>query len=149
VASESHRNPKDFDLQEFGVYKEFGFKETVSVYGVNKMYLVSFANELARREANVHIRALCPGPVNTKIAREAPKLLKPLLNVIFGLFFRSPDIACEPIVYFAAEPNPNKGFDYLFLMTRADIDEKTSNKENAKLLWKRSEKIINEIDREI
>ena len=149
VASESHRNPKEFNLQEFGLYKEFGFKETVSVYGVNKMYLVSFANELSRRKKNVYIRALCPGPVNTKIAREAPNILKPLLKAVFGLFFRAANVACEPVVFFAVEPAPKKGFDYLFLMSRIDIDEKTKNKENAKLLWAKSEKIINELNREI
>lgn len=149
VASESHRNPKEFDLSNFGAYKDFGFSETVSIYGINKMFLISFAIELQKRIPNYYVRALCPGPVNTNIAREAPSVLKPLLRAIFGVFFRSPDTACEPVVFFSAESNPKDGFDYLFLMSKVETDEKVRNEENAKLLWSKSEELIGNLDRSL
>ena len=149
VASESHRNPKEFDLSNFGVYRDFGFNETVSIYGINKMFLISFAIALQNRVPNYFVRALCPGPVNTNIAREAPSLLKPMLKGIFGVFFRSPETAREPVVFFSAESSPKDGFDYLFLMSKVETDEKVRNEKNAKLLWTKSEELIHNLSRSI
>ncbi len=79
VASESHRNPKEFKLDGFGQYHEFGINKVMELYAYYKMLLVSFANELSRRLNNgtktkYSVFALCPGPVNSNIAREAPAI---------------------------------------------------------------------------
>ena len=108
VSSESHRNPESFDWEKLGSYTEYGMGAVIGRYGYFKLLLTTFARELSRRHSldsarPVEVRALCPGPVNTSIAREAPTVFKPLLKVIFGLFFRSPQDACEPVVYFAAK----------------------------------------------
>lgn len=142
VASESHRNPPDFDISKLGEYHEFGLKETVSIYGYYKMLLVTYARELSRRNEDITVRALCPGPVNSNIAREAPNWMMPLLKGVFSLFFKSPAKASEPVVYFAAEPNPTKKFNYLFLMSEEPIDHKTEDKENGRQLWNKSEIIL-------
>lgn len=142
VASESHRNPPDLDISELGNYKDFGLKETVSIYGYYKLLLVVFSRELSRRHPNIFVRSLCPGPVNSNIAREAPSWMTPLLKGTFSLFFKSPETACEPVVYFAAQPNPKKEFDYLFLMGKVPIDEKAEDEKNGKLLWEKSMRIL-------
>jgi hypothetical protein len=89
---------------------------------------------------------LCPGPVNSNIAREAPWLFKPLLRLVFTVFFRSPKKACEPVLYLAAsakeEGNP---FDYLFLMERKAIDEKAEDPKNGEKLWKLTEKLLEKL----
>jgi len=94
VASESHRNPETFDWDGFGSYREFSMGKAVENYGYTKLLLVTFVNELARRlnpgnETSCSVFSLCPGPVNSNIAREAPKIIHPLLKLIFGIFFRS------------------------------------------------------------
>ncbi len=150
VASESHRNPEGFDWAGFGQYQSYGMGKTVELYGYYKLLLTTFAHELSRRlninhMPDVSVFALCPGPVNTSIAREAPVLFQPLLKLVFAIFFKSPEKASEPVVYFATSRDvENKAFDYLHLMTRKAIDRKASDPENGKKLWERSEELLKE-----
>lgn len=148
VASESHRHPDAFDWEAFGVYKSYGMTKTVEYYGYYKLLLTTFAFELSRRlQANgsgpVSVFSLCPGPVNSGIAREAPAIFQPLMKLIFAMFFASPKKAAEPVVYLAVSKDlEGKPFDYLFKMSRKEIDEKASDEENGKKLWKLSEELI-------
>ncbi len=147
VSSESHRNPKSFDLEGFGEYREFKISKVMELYGHYKLLMTTFANELSRRlnpdgETNYSVFALCPGPVNSNIAREAPKVFQPLLKLTFSLFFRSPEKACIPVLYLAASKDvEGKAIDYLFLMSRKEMDEKARDEENAEKLWKLSEEL--------
>ncbi len=145
VTSESHRNPRTFDLEGFGEYHKFGIGKVMERYSYYKLLLVTFANELSRRlnknnKTEYSVFALCPGPVNTNIAREAPAVFQPLLKLIFRLFFKSPHKACEPVVYLAcSEDVEGKSIDYLFLMSRKSMDEKATDSQNGRLLWEESE----------
>lgn len=148
VSSESHRNPEAFDWDSFGVYKSYGMKKTVEYYGYYKLLLTTFAYELSRRlQANgrrpVSVFSLCPGPVNSGIAREAPAVFQPLMKLIFAIFFASPRKAAEPVIYLAVTKDlEGKPFDYLFKMSRKEIDEKASDEENGGKLWKLSEELV-------
>jgi len=145
VSSESHRNPKTFDLEGFGEYRDFKIGKAMELYGQYKLLMTTFATELSRRlnpdgKKKYSVFALCPGPVNSNIAREAPKIFQPLLKLTFRVFFRSPEKACEPVLYLATSKDvEGKARDYLFLMSRKDIDLKAMNKENGADLWTRSE----------
>jgi NAD(P)-dependent dehydrogenase (short-subunit alcohol dehydrogenase family) len=151
VSSESHRNPKTFDLEGFGEYRDFNIRKSMELYGYYKMLLTTFANELSRRlnpgDLTDHsVFALCPGPVNSNIAREAPKVFQPLLKLVFSLFFRSPKKACMPVIYFAASKDvEGKAIDYLFLMGRKEMDPKATDPENGKALWEASERLRSSI----
>jgi NAD(P)-dependent dehydrogenase (short-subunit alcohol dehydrogenase family) len=151
VASESHRHPPAFEWDSFGVYKSYGMKKTVEYYGYYKLLLTTFAVELSRRlQANgsgpVSVFSLCPGPVNSGIAREAPAVFQPLMKLIFALFFASPRKAAEPLVYLAVSKDiEGKPFDYLFKMSRKEIDEKASDEENGKRLWQMSEELLQKL----
>jgi NAD(P)-dependent dehydrogenase (short-subunit alcohol dehydrogenase family) len=150
VTSESHRNAKAFNWKDFGVYQPFTMGKTVELYGYYKLLLVTFARELSRRlnknGTRFSVFALCPGPVNSNIAREAPGIFKPLLKLVFYIFFRSPDKACEPVLYHAVSKNQEgKAFDYLFLMERKSIDEKAEDPANGQKLWKLSEELLNKL----
>ena len=150
VTSESHRNAKTFNWDEFGNYIPFSVGKTVEIYGYYKLLLLTFARELSRRlnseEKHISVFALCPGPVNSNIAREAPLLFKPLLRLVFFIFFRSPKKASEPVLYHAASTQQEgKDFDYLFLMERKPIDEKAEDSENGKKLWKLSEELLRKL----
>ncbi len=151
VSSESHRNPKEFDWENFGRYHDYGIGETVARYGYFKLLLTTFANELSRRLASqkrqIPIRVLCPGPVNSNIAREAPGWMQPLLKGVFSLFFRSPEKASDPILYFVSESDhENTPIDYLFLMQKKPMDDKATDETNGKKLWEFSEKLIQSLD---
>jgi NAD(P)-dependent dehydrogenase (short-subunit alcohol dehydrogenase family) len=150
VASETHRNPGEFDWDSFGIYKEYNIKKSLELYGYYKLLLTTFAVELSRRlnadEFKCSVFALCPGPINTNIGREAPKILHPLMKLIFALFFKSPAKAALPVIYLAASQNlENKPFDYLFSMSRKEADEKALNPENGRRLWERSEQLAESI----
>ena len=151
VASESHRNASAFDWDRFGTYEPYGIKKSVEMYGYYKLLLLTMASELSRRlnqggKVQCSVFALCPGPVNSNIAREAPLLFQPLLKLVFGIFFRSPKKACRPVVYMAAskELEGSTG-NYMFLMQKKDMDEKATNLENGKRLWELSEQLEKKI----
>ena len=151
VSSESHRNPKIFDLEGFGEYRDFKIGKVMELYGHYKLLMTTFATELSRRlnpdgKTNYSVFALCPGPVNSNIAREAPKIFQPLLKLTFRLFFRSPEKACEPVLYLATSKDvEGKARDYLFLMSRKDIDPKATDPDNGMRLWELSDELKKEM----
>ncbi|MDZ7605870.1 MAG: SDR family NAD(P)-dependent oxidoreductase [Cyclobacteriaceae bacterium] len=150
VSSESHRNPDGFDWENFGKYHEYGIGETVARYGYFKLFLTTFGCELSRRlktgNKDIAVKLLCPGPVNSNIAREAPGWMQPLLRGVFSIFFKSPEKASDPVVYFATAPAEEIAkIPYLFLMQPKPMDEKATSPENGRLLWGKSEKIIKEL----
>ena len=147
VASESHRNASVYDWDGFGTYVPYGIKQSVAMYGYYKLLLLTMASELSRRlkqdgKVQCSVFALCPGPVNSNIAREAPRLFQPLLKLVFGIFFRSPKKACRPVIYLAAskELEGSTG-NYMFLMEEKTMDEKAINPENGGRLWDLSEQL--------
>lgn len=148
VASESHRNPEGFEWDDFGTFRDYGMGKAVERYGYYKLLLTTYAMELSRRlnlgtRPEFSVFALCPGPVNSNIAREAPAAFQPVMKLVFKAFFRSPEVACEPVVYLAASKDEEgKASDYLFLMSRKQVDEKASNPENGKRLWELSEELL-------
>jgi hypothetical protein len=85
---------------------------------------------------------LCPGPVNTRIAREAPKLLQPLVGLIL-LFFKSPKKASRPIVFLACSPQieDDTGI-YLHVMNRKEPSDQAKNSDFGKALWEKSRELI-------
>jgi NAD(P)-dependent dehydrogenase (short-subunit alcohol dehydrogenase family) len=151
ISSESHRNPETFDWESFGNYKAYGMNKTVALYGYYKLLLTTFANELSRKlnrspKTASSILILCPGPINSNIAREAPALFQPLLKTVFRLFFRPPGKAAEPVVYLTASPDEEgKLIDYLHIMARKEMDDKATDPENGKKLWEMSEELVRKI----
>lgn len=151
VASESHRNPAGYDWNSFGSYEPYGIKQSVAMYGYYKLLLLTMASEFSRRlnpdgKVKCSVFALCPGPVNSNIAREAPALFKPLLKLVFGIFFRSPKKASQPVIYLAASSDlEGKTGSYLFLMQEKAMDEKARDPENGKRLWELSEELSKRI----
>lgn len=147
VASESHRNPEAFAWDDFGIYRDYSIGRSIELYGYYKLLLTTFSAELSRRlnpqgSTRVSVFSMCPGPVNSNIAREAPRLFQPLLKVVFGIFFRTPAKAAVPVVYLASSADvEGKPFDYLFLMGRKGVDPKASDPENGRRLWEHSEKL--------
>lgn len=150
VSSESHRNPEQFEWDTFGQFQEHKMAKTVERYGYYKLLMTTFSQELERRlnpdtKPNYSVFALCPGPVNSNIAREAPTIVQPLMKLVFRMFFSSPEKAAEPVVYMATSKElEGKPKDYLFLMSRKPVDEKATDPDNGKKLWSMTEQLIEE-----
>jgi NAD(P)-dependent dehydrogenase (short-subunit alcohol dehydrogenase family) len=125
--------------------------KTVEYYGYYKLLLTTFSRELSRKlqqngQKNLSVYALCPGPVNSNIAREAPGIFQPLMKLIFALFFKSPKKAAEPVMYLAISRDLNgRPYDYLFKMSRKPIDDKAEDMENGRKLWEYSENLVKKL----
>jgi hypothetical protein len=88
------------------------------------------------------VHALCPGAVNTRIAREVPPLLRPLADLVLRLAFRDPFDADGPVVLLAAsrELEGQSGL-YLHRWTKKAVDVRASNPETGRRLWSASEQL--------
>ncbi|MEO1273392.1 MAG: hypothetical protein AAFX99_35350, partial [Myxococcota bacterium] len=106
-----------------------------------KMLLVMLAQHLARTlaredEVEVAVHALCPGAVNSNLAREAPLWAKPLLWPIMALLFRDPDAAADPALYLACSTDlEGKTGCYLHLMRAKTPAPQTLDPDNGARLW--------------
>ena len=148
VSSESHRSADAIEFDHLGEYAEYGIKESMRHYGLSKLVLSTYATELSRRlnpgeSTEVAVHALCPGGVSTRIARDAPALLKPIVNPALRLFFRSPEKAIAPIIYLccAAEAGTSTGM-YLHLMNRKQASDSAADPDNGTKLWEASEAMV-------
>jgi NAD(P)-dependent dehydrogenase (short-subunit alcohol dehydrogenase family) len=148
VSSETHRTSVPIDFATLGRYHQYDIKESVALYGYTKLLLQTFAAELTRRcsprgEVDVAVHSLCPGAVNTNIAREAPAMLQPIMRVLFALIFRSPRKACRPVVYLTCSRDiEGKTGVYLHVMTEKTPSEAALDTQAGKHLWERSQELI-------
>ena len=84
-----------------------------------------------------------PGGVATGIARDAPSLLKPLINPVLRRFFQSPKEAFGLVIYLCcAEPAGNATGMYLYMMQRKYVSTTASDPENGARLWEASEALV-------
>lgn len=147
VSSESHRTQQKIDIDRLGVFEQYTMGKVIGLYGYYKLLLNTFANELHRRvnaqQVGISIFALCPGPINSNIAKAAPKIFMPLLKFIFKLFFKDPKDAAEPVMYLACAQNlQNTSALYLHLMQEKQMDDKALDIEVGRLLWEKSEQLL-------
>ncbi len=145
VSSESHRSGTPIDLDRFGEFVDYSPMGSIAQYGHSKLVMTSFARELARRlqdedGVDVAVHALCPGPINSNIAREAPALFKPLLGMVMGVLFASPEKAATPVLYLACarHTEPDTGL-YLHLMVKKDPAAQALDPDIGRCIWQRGE----------
>jgi NAD(P)-dependent dehydrogenase (short-subunit alcohol dehydrogenase family) len=147
VGSEAHRSSPPIDWERFGQYEKYNMKKSVPLYGYYKHMLLSFASELSRRlqseGASVAVHALCPGPVNTRLARETPWFAQWLVALLFALFFKAPAKACEPVVYLScARSLDERTGVYLHRMEEKHLQPSTADPHNARRLWDASSSLL-------
>jgi NAD(P)-dependent dehydrogenase (short-subunit alcohol dehydrogenase family) len=147
VGSEAHRSSPPVDWEKFGVYEKYKMAKSVPLYGYYKHMLLSFAWELSRRMhaegTDIAVHALCPGPVNSKLAREAPWFVKWLVATLFALFFKDPTKACEPVIYLSCARSLNgRTGVYLHGMEEKQIQPATADPDNARKLWQASRSLV-------
>lgn len=146
-SSDSHRGSTAIDVEQLGIYEDYGVRKAIQLYGYYKLVLNTFATELSRRlnptdPVDVSVFPLCPGPVNTNIIRDAPPLLKGFMQFIFSIFFQAPEKATPPFVHLACAPEMEGRTNcYLHMMTEKPMDEKAYDAEVGRMLWGRSEEL--------
>lgn len=151
ISSDSHQGASAIDFDLLDKYEKYGVKKAINNYSYFKLVMNTYATELARRLKNgndidVAVHAMCPGPVNTNIIREAPALLRYFLRFIFYLFFQSPKKATKPVSYLLASPDwEGKTNEYLHMFNHKPMDEKCYDVETGKKLWEESERIWKQI----
>lgn len=123
VASESHRTAASLsDEAPVGRVVQFGMTGSMERYAHSKHCLITAMMGLARKlhpGAGSHcangvtppaasdlptspwlpVHSMCPGAVNTDIARDAPWWIAPLVRATMRLTFQTPQEAAVPVVY--------------------------------------------------
>jgi NAD(P)-dependent dehydrogenase (short-subunit alcohol dehydrogenase family) len=148
VASEAHRSAPELNLAEIRTVEPYSMADSTARYGWTKLLLLTFTRELGRRYPELGIHALCPGPVASNIAREAPAIARPFAKLFFALFFQPPEKAALPVVYLAASPRiEGQSETYQFLMRRRPPSETADSIENGRLIWEALENLSADPDR--
>jgi NAD(P)-dependent dehydrogenase (short-subunit alcohol dehydrogenase family) len=148
VSSETHRSSLGVDMDALVACKPFGVTEAVARYGDSKLALTTLATELAERlrtadGPSVAVHCLCPGPIASNLARDAPPFLQAIVDPVMKTLFRSPEAAATPVVYLAAAPElaGDTGW-YLHLMRRKSPAPLAMDAANREALWSRGERLL-------
>lgn len=119
VSSESHRSAPQLDPETFDQFREHNSISAMKQYGHSKLVLNLAVRGLAERyrDTGVGFFHLCPGPVNSGIAREAPAAMRAVAQAAMKRFFPSPEKASAPVIYLAASPDVDgRTNEYMHLM---------------------------------
>jgi NAD(P)-dependent dehydrogenase (short-subunit alcohol dehydrogenase family) len=154
VSSETHRSSIPIDFDHFGEPIEYGVADGVKYYGLSKLHLTTYFQELSRRlnpdgesTPDVCVHALCPGAVNSNMAREAPAWLKPILKPVMTLFFQSPEKASIPVDYLVcSDEMGDRTGAYMHMMRVKESSEASMDRDNGALLWDKTEALLHEHD---
>ena len=86
---------------------------------------------------------MCPGGIASNIARDAPALLKPVVNPLLRHFLQSPEEAMGPAIYLccAEEAGSATGM-YLHLMQRKSVLPSASDPQNGARLSDASARLV-------
>ncbi len=148
VASETYRSAGPIDFENFGTFTDYGLKDGLKYYGLSKLHLCTYAQELSRRlnperEIRVAVNSLCPGAVNSSLAREAPSFLKPLLYPLMRWFFATPERAAAPVTYACcAEEMGRRSGVYLHVMREREVSALAMDEAAGARLWEASEALL-------
>jgi NAD(P)-dependent dehydrogenase (short-subunit alcohol dehydrogenase family) len=151
ISSETHRSSIPIDFDAFGEPIEYGVSDGVKYYGLSKLHLTTYFQELSRRlnpgrtgeDPDVCVHALCPGAVNSNMAREAPTWLKPVLKPVMALFFQSPEKASIPADYLVVSDEMGaKTGEYMHMMRIKESSEASMDPAKGALLWSKTEELL-------
>jgi retinol dehydrogenase-13 len=144
VGSDSHRSAGPVRLEEFGEPRPYGTAAVVAEYGYSKLLAHTWAVELGRRLAPaVEVHHVCPGAVDSDLAREAPSWARPLLGLVMKAFFQSPAKAARPLVWLALAPEvAGRTGVYLHLRREVDCGVEATIPHTGARLWDASHALI-------
>jgi NAD(P)-dependent dehydrogenase (short-subunit alcohol dehydrogenase family) len=152
VSSEGHRWSEGRSFIELSGPRDPAIGRVLAYYGEYKMLLTTFAWELSRRlsirEQPPGVFALCPGAMNTNIARDVPGWARPLLRGVMGALFQDPQAAAEPVIYLAcSRAIERESAVYLHKMVRKRPDPRATDPARGRALWEASEALLADLHR--
>ena len=148
VSSQSHQSAEAISFENFGEFVDFGVRDGLKYYGASKLVSCTYAQELSRRlnpeeTVSVAVHSLCPGPVYTNIARDAPWFLMPLAKFIMKTGFQSPTQAAKSVIYLCCAPEAGRDTGrYHHMMRAKPISRHAADTSNGEKLWELSEPMI-------
>ncbi len=144
VSSETHRDAGPIEFRALGQFTPYDAMGSMKVYGYSKLLLEVYAAELARRLGQgAAVHSLCPGAVDTDIAREAPTWVKPALGLVMKKFFRTPHEAAKPVIYLCcARELEGRTGRYLHGMTEKQAAGQTRDTAVGQRLLRDSQRLI-------
>jgi len=123
VSSEAHRSAPPLDMATFGAFTPHSVSGAMKQYGHSKLALSLMIRQLAKNltdadnSPEIGVFHMCPGPINSSIARDAPALIRGPVKVMMNAFFPSPEKAARPVIHLACSPSlDGKTGDYMHLM---------------------------------
>lgn len=151
ISSDSHQGSSRVDYEEFGKYHELGPSKAISNYSYFKLVVNTYMTELSRRlnkdRVVVGVNVICPGPVASNIAKEAPWLLRVTLRSIFKVIFRAPSKAALPVVYMAISPDyEGRTNEYQHMFKPKRMDPKVYDEPEGRKLWEESFRLWKAVD---
>jgi NAD(P)-dependent dehydrogenase (short-subunit alcohol dehydrogenase family) len=149
VSSETHRSADGLSFDDrLGKPTQFGANDAILHYASSKLAMLTFASELMRRLTttrgpSVAVHGLCPGPIASRMARDAPAFLAPIVDASMRLLFQAPEKAALPVTYLATAPElaGTTGW-YLHLMQRKAPSDLATDENNGRRLWERGERML-------
>ncbi len=147
VSSEAHQSSDPIDFDRFGKFEDFGIKDGMRYYGLSKLHMSTLAKEVHRQTnrdgKHLVVSSLCPGPIASSIAREAPVFMKPIVTPIMSLFFNSPEKACAPVVLMACTEDSEQFKNvYLHMFKPKSASPHAESEESGQRLWQQSEALL-------
>lgn len=154
ISSDSHQGSSAVDYAEFGDYVDYGVSQGIGYYSYYKLVTNTMMVELSRRinkdGHKMGVNVICPGPVNTEIAKEAPPFLHKILKGIFWVFFKAPKVAALPVVYMAASTDyKGRSEQYQHMFNEKKMDPKCYEPEAGAKLWEESLKLWKKLGFEV
>ncbi len=137
-SSEAHRSAPSLDMDTFGQFQSHGVSGAMKQYGHSKLALSLMIRQLAKNltaedgTPEIGVFHMCPGPINSSIARDAPALIRVPVKGLMNAFFPSPEKAARPVIHLACSPClDGKTGDYMHLMRFKAPSEDAQNDEDA------------------
>lgn len=156
VTSETHRSARAIDPATMDTWVEYHARDGMRQYAATKLLLCALITALRDRTRRspgsdggswLAAHALCPGPVATDIAREAPAWVGPVLRPVMRTFFRSPDRAAEAVERLACDPAlEGEEHVYLHLHRRKPMDPRAEDLAFVRAVWARCQALEAALD---
>lgn len=148
VSSQAHQSATPIQFDKFGEFVDYGIRDGLKFYGASKLVSCTYAQELSRRlntreSVEIAVHSLCPGPIYTNIARDAPWFLMPLAKLIMKTGFQTPEKAAKSVIYLCCAPEAGQDTGrYHHMMRQKPISPLAADATNGKRLWELSEPMM-------
>ena len=142
VSSEAHRSAPPINWDTFGQFEPHSLSGAMKQYGHSKLALSLMIRHLAKElntdadKPEIGVFHMCPGPINSSIARDAPAPMRLLVKGMMNMFFPSPEKAARPVIHLACSESLNgRTGEYMHLMRFKEPSEAACNNADAQAVF--------------